>query len=349
MGNKNINWINAVKGLCIIFVFLSHSASYYGVRLGWAEALFLPFYVNAFFFVSGYLLLWKQLSEPRIAESPRQYLRGSGRLLLENIVCRIMLPSVLFAALEYFPKKVIKGEGIDIASLLGETVGGMTYWFTGALAVAELFFLLLLLTRARSVWFYAVAAIVLTALGCYAAQTGFEFVQGEESFPWRWKHGMVCTAFMAAGGLYWRYEARLARWFDIGRPSTLLLLVGYAVCSIACFDYLYEGYMVAVLQVHAAGVLWGILASVLLIAACRRLPELPLLTFVGQNSIGFYFLSGALPMTFGIVCRRLPVAPNLAILMCIWVATLALAYAVVTLLNRYAPWVWDVRKLKVES
>ena len=104
--------------------------------------------------------------------------------------------------------------------------------------------------------------------------------------------------------------------------------------------------MVSMLLIHPVGVLWGILASVLLIEVCRRLPENRILTFIGQNSIGFYFLSGALPMTFGIVCKKLPVEPNVAILLVIWLAALALAYAAVTLLNRFAPWVWDLRKAR---
>ena len=130
---------------------------------------------------------------------------------------------------------------------------------------------------------------------------------------------------------------------------TALLLVAYMVCSICFFTYLYEGYMVSMLLIHPIGVLWGILASILLIEVCRRIPENRFLTFIGQNSIGFYFLSGALPMTFGIVCKKLPVEPNVVILLVIWLAALALAYAIVTLLNRFAPYVWDLRKVRGES
>lgn len=46
---KDINWINALKALCILFVFLRHSEGYYGCDLGWFDGLILPFYVNAFF------------------------------------------------------------------------------------------------------------------------------------------------------------------------------------------------------------------------------------------------------------------------------------------------------------
>lgn len=75
---KSINWINVVKALCIIFVFLRHSENYYGCKLGMVDGLFLTFYVNAFFFVSGYLLFWKQLSEPKILENRAEYVVGMG-------------------------------------------------------------------------------------------------------------------------------------------------------------------------------------------------------------------------------------------------------------------------------
>ena len=195
---KDINWINALKALCILFVFLRHSENYYGEDLGWFDSIFLPFYVNAFFFVSGYLLFWKQLSVPRISETRKKYLTGGGRLLSLNILFRIVIPSIIFAAIEFFPKKLIKGEAITSSDLLIETVGGCTYWFTSALVVAELLFLLLLFTRRKNIWFYAIIAFVLSALGWWLSVTEFSFIEGYGSFPWQFKHGLICMCSMAS-------------------------------------------------------------------------------------------------------------------------------------------------------
>ena len=52
-------WVDNSKAICMIGVYLLHSEAYYGVgnfRLG---IIFSPFYVNLFFFVSGYLLFFK--------------------------------------------------------------------------------------------------------------------------------------------------------------------------------------------------------------------------------------------------------------------------------------------------
>ena len=78
MVNRSINWINAVKAVCIIFVFFAHLQSYYQLSFPTVNAFFSPFYVNAFFFVSGYLLFWKQLSSPRIDEDRKAYMLTGG-------------------------------------------------------------------------------------------------------------------------------------------------------------------------------------------------------------------------------------------------------------------------------
>lgn len=75
---KSIPWINNVKALSIIAVFFVHCQLYYGFILDGANLFIHPWYVNAFFFVSGYLLFWKQLTEPKILEDRREYAVGGG-------------------------------------------------------------------------------------------------------------------------------------------------------------------------------------------------------------------------------------------------------------------------------
>ena len=55
MTNKNILWINILKAICIIGVYFVHTNQYYGTVTSGLNTFIHPFYVNAFFFVSGYL------------------------------------------------------------------------------------------------------------------------------------------------------------------------------------------------------------------------------------------------------------------------------------------------------
>lgn len=75
MEKKNILWINILKAICIISVFWVHSANYFGVSTPFGSYIH-PYYVNAFFFISGYLLFRKQLSEPLIGQKAAEYRRG---------------------------------------------------------------------------------------------------------------------------------------------------------------------------------------------------------------------------------------------------------------------------------
>lgn len=75
MNKKNILWINILKAVCIISIYWVHSINYYGISMPGVRYI-LPFYVNAFFFVSGYLLFRKQLSEPLIGQKIDEFAGG---------------------------------------------------------------------------------------------------------------------------------------------------------------------------------------------------------------------------------------------------------------------------------
>lgn len=94
MNNKNIVWINNMKSICLIGVFFVHCQLYYGFMFDKINFFIYPFYVNGFFFISGYLLFWKQLSAPKIEEPRKLYMsrNGSGFLLFTNILYRIIIP-----------------------------------------------------------------------------------------------------------------------------------------------------------------------------------------------------------------------------------------------------------------
>lgn len=54
------DWIDTLKAVCMICVYLRHSETYYGCS-GVMGYMVNPFYVNAFFFISGYLFFGKWL------------------------------------------------------------------------------------------------------------------------------------------------------------------------------------------------------------------------------------------------------------------------------------------------
>ena len=318
MMKQEINWINAVRAFCIVLVFLAHSVEISGQGIpGWLYRMYDPVYVNAFFFVSGYLLMDKQLSAKKL----------SG-----NILFRLMIPSVLFATIEYFPKKLLRG-GLSISSFLMETVGGGTYWFLSALAVAQLLYVILLLTRIRNIWFFMACSVAFAVVGMTLI--------GDEGFKlWCYRQGLVCTLFLASGGIYQRYEKSLEA------PVWLLavLICVYVAGSIWNPGFI-GGYSVYHCLVSPTGYVWSMLGTVCLVEICKRLPQLSILTFTGRNSILFYMMSGALPSVFTIVLQRIG-GVNIFTFLLIFMLSLTLAYDLCRFIVRYLPFLKDLRVLK---
>lgn len=78
---KNLYWINAARAFAIMGVFLSHVQAIYGFSIGIVHRFISPWYVNAFFFISGYLLFRKQLTVPLVNQGKVLYiskLNGGG-------------------------------------------------------------------------------------------------------------------------------------------------------------------------------------------------------------------------------------------------------------------------------
>ena len=334
--HNDINWINVVKALCIMLVFLRHSESYYGISLGRFDGLYLTIYVNAFFFVSGYLLYWKQLSEPKMLESVSKYITGGGKALFLNVLYRIVIPSVIFSVIEFVPSCIIQGRGIDIGFALYKTIGGGTYWFTSALAVSELILLLLFFTRKKNIWFYSVISFTLCIVGLLIVQLGI-FDNG----IWAWRQGLIALSFLAMGGLYWRYEGlidKLRGWW-----SYLLLLLIYIAIIFNCNN---TNPLISTLGIQPLGFFTSLVGCVLIIWFCKSMPQIRQLTFIGRNSIGFYFMSGALPITISLIVHKLMEGIHLWMMLAIWVVCVVVAYVAVIVINRLLPWLFDLRLIK---
>lgn len=300
-----------------------------------------PIYVNGFFFVSGYLLFRKQLSSPLINQSTSQYIIEGGRSLFQNVVFKIMIPTILFSLLEYVPKHILRDEGLSLHTFLSNTIGGGTYWFTSALVVAELVALLLLISRKNYIGFYVVTGLIVAIFGYYLVQIDFHLF-GFGRDPWAYRRGLMAIAFIVMGGLYWHYEETFVR--VLNKYVVAVLLAAYIIIF---SDRSHTAkVLISTMDINWMGYLASLLGCVLLIELCKLLKPNSILTFVGQNSLCFYFLSGGLPMLVSMLVKRFLGDNHLYGLLIVFVLCLSIAYAITFLLNRYLPFVFDLRILK---
>ncbi len=339
--SKNIYWINAVKAIAILAVYLSHvqSSAFYGYSIGKVHSFISPWYVNAFFIISGYLLFRKQLSEPLISECRSLYIsrNGGGYKLFINILSRIVFPTILFSIIVFVPNGILRGKTMDIPYFLYKTFGGGTAWFTSALAVSELILLFLFISRQKNIWFYAVACFVLGGLGMALQHGPYQYE------IWACHRGVLALIYIAIGGLYWKYEKKISilmRWYVI-----VFILIVYVAIILFCKN---TTPIVTLLELKPLGILTTILSCLLLIELCKVLPKNRILNYIGQNTLGIYLISGAVPSVICPIMQKLIPGSHLWVMLLSWLLCLATACFIVQIINRWMPWMFDFQKIKIQ-
>lgn len=260
---------------------------------------------------------------------------GGGNTLLINVLYRIVLPSILFSTITFLPSCIIQGREVSLSFMLYKTIGGGTYWFTSALVVAEIILFSLFCTRKKNILFYGFVSSAVAIIGILIVQLDFTC-----SNIWAWRQGLLALFFLTFGGLYWKYENYLS--FKIGLFS--LLLIAYVIMIVGLKEC--NNPLISTLQIKPLGFLTSLIACILLVWICKHLPEIKVLRYIGQNSLGFYFLSGAIPIILGKIANILFSTKNMFILLLVFVISLVLTYIFVMIMNKWFPWLFDLRLLK---
>lgn len=189
---NEIVWINTAKAICMLLVFVNHSEFYADGSFFNIRPFYKLFFVNLFFVVSGYLFFRKQLNSSVIDETRTDYLKGTGRKTLTNIVFRILIPTIIFGLIFFVPKIVIRGTGFDIPYLIKDVFLGNWSWFTSTLFISELLLVAMLFSRIKYLWFYLSISAIAWGL--------IIFISHESNFIWHWQSGVCALVPLSLGG-----------------------------------------------------------------------------------------------------------------------------------------------------
>lgn len=332
-------WVDLVKAVCMLCVYILHSEVYYGTGgVSWGRIV-TPFYVNGFFFVSGYLWFAKNLNSSEMVI-------GGGNRNLSNWFFRLVVPTVLFATVFYVPKMLFHGQAIYLSDYIFAVWGGVHYWFTSALAVAELTLMAVLwCVRCRDVYLWTFGAGVVFMV-CVVANNANGALDAPDYFPWFWRIGLTYTFIMALGGLYGRYEQAVER---LLRTGLWVLLVSYVAMIIVFWHD--DNFKIIGMYgcCNVSGFMTMMVGMLLLVCLSKRVRQIGVLGFIGRQSIVFYFLSGVMPAAVGNitakVCAMLGVERCYAITLVVAFVSVMMSFAVAKALERYAPWSTDLRRL----
>ncbi len=335
-------WVDAVKAVCMIFVYLVHSQIYYG----WSGPDFLyfvlPFYVNAFFFASGYLFYGKWLFVGSSLLTRKEYMKS-----LHNVLFRMVIPMLLFSIIIYLPKQLFHGHELCLQKFAVDVLGGISYWFTATLAVAQLILLTaVFMLKKRQVWVYVAVSIICLFAGLYL-HIIHPGSAPEDNFPWYYRLGLECTFIMTCGGVYRCYEDKINRTMKYCLVVIFLVYVSIFVWSDG------TGHKLLLLGLEAGsncdliGIVCVLCGITLLTAFCRWLRPIGWLAYIGRNSLVFYFFSGVYPAFVAAVFHRMSLSDiGYVIVVLVMAVSILLGSVTVHIVNRYLPFMLDLRNLK---
>lgn len=271
MEKTRLDWVDNARGLTILLVVLGHSPLWPEVD-HFLQPIRMPF----FFFLSG--LFFRD-----------QYLLGS---MLTEKARKILLPYLIFATISYLlwlavrPFSEMAGEISATAPVIGTLFGvnegaGLAHnsalWFLPCLFLVHV--LLYGLSRIKG----ALQWLMLTAL----VALGGVVVLFEQRLLWSFDSALAVVLFAFIG---YRFSSRLKR----AKPLPVLLLIASGV--IAFFVASINSAVNVGLAKYGNYTLFlitGLTSSFFMMEAIKRIPRIPVLVLIGQNSLyifGLHFL-----------------------------------------------------------
>ncbi len=325
----------------MIGVYLYHSRIYFSMEIPDYNLWLSPFYVNAFFFVSGYLFFRKQYSNKSWNNNIITNFKDQSSSFL-NILFRVVIPTILFSIILYFPKILFHSNQFNFKDFTIETFGGISFWFTSAFAVAQIFLLLLICFGINNLKKMLLSSFTLFIVGLYLNSLNETPITAATYFPWYYKTGLVYTFLMTLGGLYWRFEKNIDSLMKWGWIP--LVIIYFTILA-----YIWDGKPIATMglggKCSALGFIELIIGILLIIKACKYIKHAKLLEFIGQNSIIFYFFSGFLPAVFSVIAHKASFPITYISSLLIALISISFGILITFIINQYLSFLIDFRQL----
>lgn len=333
--NQREYWIDTLKAICIVCVYIAHCESFYCPSYNIAQLIVTPFYVNAFFFINGYLIVRKYFKNNQIVNY--SFIEYKKNIL--NIVFRLAIPTIIFSAIIYIPKNNFN---FDLQNFSIAVFGGISLWFTSALCISQFVIYTLFLSKQKNIWLYILitfAIFLLTNIfGDVRSKPAIEYI------PWFWQTGLIYTFLMMLGGAYNVYEAYINR---ILNKKIIITCIFTAFIALTIIQM--KGFEIFCLGLSGKSNILGIttiiLSLLLLIFFVKQITPNKITNFIGKQSIVFYFLSGAIPATILAGFEIFQLEKSYIILIAYILISLTTSYIATYIVTKFLPFLLDIRIL----
>lgn len=315
-----IAWIDTARGLSMLAILLFHTEMYYAGHDVIGYNLYVCNALMAFFFVSGYL-----------------FRRGGGidiRHKIRSILRCIIMPYFIFTTAMALPKAIVHSSSTSFTDIFLNIILGQASWFVTALAVAEIIFTLLIYGAER----YRKPLIV--PLFCLSGLLAAFLCENECLYIWNTNVALMALSYLYLGYLWHRHDARMSRYVNAKTAVplfALLIMIKWYVHSNGTSMLVYP------LQISSFPLFLAdtVTSTALLMTLAKLLPAMRFVTFVGRNSIVYYFLCGGVPLLTAAILNRVGVIYDGNYLKIVLAFTIVctLTTAVTWLIMRYVPFV----------
>ena len=272
-------WVDRVRGLCMMAILLFHTENYYAGEEIIPYALYVDNVLIAFFFISGYLI-------------HRNGTPFSYQKKMSAIVRSILLPYFIFTTIIAIPKVLIREETTFSETVWGILTGHAS-WFVAALAVAEILFASMLHLFKERICPLAVTSCV----SFFLVALAYHFIDNdllEQHNYWCFQNALLMLPFIFMGYAF-RRNNKWQEWFN--RRRNILFFV-YLLAIIKGIVHA-EGMTLTLQPIHVSTFLIllvdGLTGTVLLIALCKWMSSKRLMQYIGKHSIIYYFICGGVP------------------------------------------------------
>lgn len=322
MNSTRDTTLDTARGCCMLSILLFHTEVYYTGEEIIPYACHVCNSLLTFTFISGYLFSKTSIKDFSTRHKFRSMIKG------------MLLPYLFFTIVLAIPKAMVKDD-VKLSDELLRVVNGHASWYVAALMVTEVLFILLI-RLTRQLPHPTLLLVTGSIVPFLAMATACQFIPNEQLQainPWCWQSAMLMLPFLCIGLLWKQWD--MMKYLD--RPTTIVAL--FIVVAVLKYIVVTHQFTLTLEPIHVSSFMLlfadGLSGAMLILALCRRLPNITPLQFVGRHSLIYYFFCGAVPMAVAIALNKcgMPYQGQylqvLLAFLLVCIATTAIAWAMV--------------------
>ena len=315
-------WIDQARGLCMLMVLWFHAEMYSGMGQTYS-ILITPFFMQAFFFLSGYLFV-------------RNRQRFSFIDKMKRCVIGIWIPYIIFTTIMLVPKIYLHHWSISHG--LMTILTGQASWFVYVLGLMQILVggVIALTQRLGKAWYPPLCLMIIAggALGT------LDYVY---SIP-IWASSLTAMSRMLpfyVWGILFR-ERIIARTDGDSFKNVNFILTVFVYLLLLSVDQFLLPYdrngIIYGCKSYVSYMLLGVVGIYMLIVASKSfLPRWKWLDFIGMNTIIFYFLNGFVYTIIRKLLAKTYTPPNILLIPIMLLTAILTLSLLAFIIRRYCP------------